>query len=107
MFRHITKIERLEEQLKNQVALTNAIIDSMGVSVNDLGGGVFEVIKPAQQTGDYTDPILWHGGDEVVSGCWYYADDKDLPHEAIKSGIPSGWYDTDFFDFVEETANEL
>ena len=102
MFRHITRIEKLEEQLENQVALTNAIIDSMGVSAHDLGGGVFEVIKPNPQTGEYTDPILWHGGDEVVSGYWYYTDDKDLPHEAIKSGIPSGWYDKDFFDFVEE-----
>ena len=107
MFRHITQLEKLEEQLKRQSALTNAIVEYMGVSVRDLGGGVFEVIKPVPQTGDYTDPILWREGDEVASGCWYYTDDRELPHEAIKPGIPSGWYDKDFFDFVEEMPDEL
>lgn len=53
------------------------------------------------ETGDYLDPILYKDGMKIVEGKWYYLDDKDLPHEAVKSGIPAGFNDKEYFDFVE------
>lgn len=53
------------------------------------------------ETGDYLDPILYKDGMTIVDGKWYYLDDKDLPHEAIKSGVPSGFNDKEYFDFAE------
>lgn len=52
-------------------------------------------------TGDYLNPILYKDGMRIVDGKWYYLDDKDLPHEAIKSGVPAGFNDKEYFDFVE------
>lgn len=52
-------------------------------------------------TGDYLNPINYKDGMNVDEGKWYYLDDKDLPHEAIKIGVPAGFNDKEYFDFVE------
>lgn len=75
---------------------------SMGYEVKQLGENVFEVVKQTNfPSGEYLNPIPFTLGMAVTKTLWYYADDKDLPHEAIASGIPSDFYDSAYFDYVE------
>lgn len=103
----------LEERRKNApvprsemealAAKLEAVLRFQGLTVRQTAPGVYEVIKDIPQTGDYLDPIPWQPGDSVTSGRWYYAEDKELPHEAIQSGVPESFRDPEYFDFVEGT----
>lgn len=81
----------------------DAIMRYQGLTVRQTADGVYEVIKNTPQSGDYLDPIPWQPGDAVTAGLWYYTEDKELPHEAIQSGVPADFYDHTYFDFVEGT----
>ncbi len=81
----------------------DAIMRYQGLTVRQIADGVYEVIKHTPQTGGYLNPIPWQPGDAVTAGLWYYMDDKELPHEAIQSGVPADFYDHTYFDFVEDT----
>ena len=89
-----TRIEELYAQRRDS---TLEIIEAKNEisRYNELGKEV------EHETGDYLNPILYKDGMKIVDGRWYYLDDKDLPHEAIKSGVPSGFHDEEYFDFVE------
>ena len=84
-------------------ARLDAILKYQGLTVRQTADGVYEVIKETPRPGDYLNPIPWQPGDSVTAGLWYYAEDKTLPHEAIRDGVPSGFYDHTYFDFVEGT----
>lgn len=90
-----------KERIADLEAQNAALMQYMGVLVKRINSGAFEVVKDMPQTGDYTDPIHWGAGTNIIKGLWYYLDDKELPHEAIASGAPSGFYDTAYFDFIE------
>lgn len=63
--------------------------------------GVGKVVEGTQPAGDYLNPIPYTNGMAVEVGKFYYTDDKDLPHEAIMSGVPAGFNDKEYFDCVE------
>lgn len=52
--------------------------------------------------GDYQNPIPYTQGMTVETGKFYYIDylGKDLPYEAIKTGIPLSFYDRNYFDVI-------
>lgn len=58
-----------------------------------------EVVKEDMPSGDYLNPIPYTEGLEVTAGLFYYTEDRDLPAEALKSGVASGW-NTEWFDIV-------
>ncbi len=99
------KLGLTEDQFENRdpVAELTAKVDALSEYHGLKGiwnGQAFEVVKDTPASGDYTDPIKWNPGDAITAGLWYYDDDKDLPHEAIKTGTPGTFYDRVCFDFV-------
>lgn len=52
------------------------------------------------QSGSYIDPVAYVQGMTVEAGKWY-TDGADI-WEAVKSGSPSGFDDTEYFDIVQE-----
>jgi len=90
------EMEALEAKLE-------AVLRYQGLTVREAAPGVYEVIKDVPQTGGYLDPIAWQPGDAVTAGLWYYTENKELPHEAIQSGVPESFRDPVYFDFVEGT----
>lgn len=80
----------------------DAIMTFMGVQ-GRWNGNVFQIVKQTMPKGDYTDPILYDVGATVGEGNFYYTETvgKDLPHQAIKSGVPSGFFDKEYFDWIE------
>lgn len=48
---------------------------------------------------DYSYPIIWIEGMEVVSGLWY-TNGEDI-WAAIASGIPANFEDTNFFNIIK------
>lgn len=49
-------------------------------------------------TGTYTDPIYYNDGMEVIAFQWYT--DGDNIWEAVKSGVPAGFDDIEYFDII-------
>lgn len=88
------KIDKLKAE-------NSALMEYLGVTVRPIGDGVYEVVKEDPGTGDYTNPIKYEQGMSITKYLWYYLDDKDIPHEAIKEGVPFSFYDRNYFDFVE------
>lgn len=84
-------------------AKLDAILKYRGLTVRQTAPGVYEVIKTTPRPGDYLNPITWQIGDSVTAGLWYCTEDPALPHEAIRDGVPSGFYDRTYFNFVEGT----
>lgn len=50
------------------------------------------------EEGTYINPIQYVVGADVIEGKWYT--DGDNIWEAIKSGIPSSFEDTEYFDII-------
>lgn len=90
----------LVEQLHQTQQILNAIVESQGLTLRQLDGGAYEVVKPQVANGDYLDPILFTPGMVVEEGLWYYDTDKDLPFECIRNGKPMELYDNEFFDVI-------
>lgn len=51
------------------------------------------------QSGTYIDPVVYVQGMTVEAGKWY-TDGADI-WEALKSGLPSGFDDPEYFDIIE------
>lgn len=109
--------ERIEAEGRNNMlfALAEAFTETFEPS--DKQGQLFKVVKlgeveimreyvtdpdydPEAEDGTYLKPFKYTAGMEVIETKWYWLDDKDLPHECIKSGIPTGFDDTEYFDIV-------
>lgn len=92
-----------ETDMRDDVAELNAKLDALleyqGLNLRQIDSHQFEVAKEEVASGDYTDPIPWNG-ESVEIGKWYYTTEKELPREAIKSGVPSSWDDSSYFDWV-------
>lgn len=71
------------------------------VGLKEQYDGVGKVVEGTQPAGDYLNPIPYTNGMTVEVGKFYYTDDKDLPHEAMRNGVPAGFNDKEYFDFVE------
>ena len=111
-------MKNLDKALENLSKMrTLAEIQTETIEPSDKQGYDFKIVKlgdvelyreyiptenPSTEDGTYTNPFRYVEGMEIVESKWYFLYDKDLPHEAIKSGVPSGFYDTEYFDFVEE-----
>lgn len=98
---NITSIKK-SDTIQEVNAKLDAIMDFMGVR-GRWNRSVFKVVKATMPKGDYTDPILYEVGATIGDGNFYYTETvgKDLPHEAIKSGIPSNFFDREYFDWIE------
>lgn len=77
-------------------AKLDALMTYQGLTVRDLGGGVYEVVKADMPTGDYTNPIKWVQGMAVTAGLFYWFDDYDYRLEATADGIPTAWGEPPF-----------
>lgn len=99
------ELRELREQLRQGQQERKALMDYLGLTVRDLGGGVLEIVKARPGTGSYVDPIQWMAGDAVEAGVWYWLDEtyagRELPHQALMAGVPNSFYDREYFDFVE------
>lgn len=71
------------------------------VGLKEQYDGVGKVVEGTQPAGDYLNPIPYINGMAVEVGKFYYTDDKDLPHEAMRDGVPADFNDKEYFDFVE------
>ena len=63
--------------------------------------GVGKVVEGTQPAGDYLNPIPYTNGMAVEVDKFYYTTDKELPHEAMKDGVPTDFNDREYFDYVE------
>lgn len=92
------------EMLKGSIEKISAELDKIGYKLNALDYGVYEVVKAVAQSGEYLDPILWQSGMAVQNGLWYWLNEEeygiDLPHEAVRDGVPKDFDDREYFDFV-------
>lgn len=101
-----TQEDIIERQNKTIEQLT-AEINKVGYKVVDQGNGVYTVEKDEEAelpTGDYLNPITYNVGDTVEEGKFYHevgeGKDAELIWEAIKSGTPVDFADTEYFDIV-------
>lgn len=107
---------RREEREKLLLTLSEAFSETYEPS--DKEGFLFKVVKlgdveimreyvtdpdydPESEDGSYLKPFKYIDGMEVIEAKWYWLDDKDLPHECIKSGVPASFNDAEYFDIVE------
>lgn len=73
-------------------AKLDALTTFQGLTVRDMGGGVYEVVKQTEfPAGDYLHPIPFSDGMTVEEGLWYYADDPDLPAECVQGGVAKSY----------------
>ena len=70
------------------------------VGLKEQYDGVGKVVEGTQPAGDYLNPIPYTVGMMVKNGMFYYLEDRDLPNEAIKDGVPDNFMDTEYFDIV-------
>lgn len=54
---------------------------------------------PVNDGSDFLKAILYIAGMEVTEGLWYKNEDGDI-WECIKSGVPTGFYDSEYFDVI-------
>ena len=88
-----TESERIAELEKEVETLTFAL---QRISEN-----VLEAVKRQDgemPIGDYVNPIQYKGGMSVESGLFYT--DGDNIWEAVKTGIPVSFEDTEYFDII-------
>lgn len=97
----ISKEENREPTFEEKL---DAWMRYQGLLVKRMSNGVFEVVKEELTNGDFANPIqIPVNGITIETGKWYYADDPELPHEAIRDAFvtPEDFYDSTWFDFVE------
>lgn len=102
LVRAIERIDATLERMEELEPKLNALFEYQGLTVREVSTGVFEVVKPTAEdmpSGDYLNPIRWVEGMSVETGKFYWYDDKDLPAEALKSGVALAW-NKEWFDIV-------
>lgn len=87
------------ERLERMERTMNALMEYQGLTVRKVANGVLEVVKSENPLGSYLNPIKWFKSLVVKQGVWYYNEDKDLPAEALKSGVALAW-SKEWFDIV-------
>lgn len=93
-------VENLVSVVTEQKEVIDSLTEYMGVKVDKIDDHQYKVIKDVKAKGDYTDPIPYNVGDSVEVGNFYYSDDYDYRLECIKSGIPTSFYDKEYFDVI-------
>lgn len=75
-------------------------IESVGKT--ESGSEIFEYEKTDEgaNSGDYLNPIQYIKGDEAEKGKFYWYTDYDIRQECLKSGIPTNFADTEYFDVI-------
>lgn len=99
-----TQEDIIERQNKTIEQLTDEI-NKVGYKVVDQDNGVYTIEKNEEAevpSGDYLNPITYNVGDTVEEGKFYHevgeGKDAELIWEAIKSGTPVDFADTEYFD---------
>lgn len=113
----VTKLETASETNQPAIDTLNSLI-STTVTASDKSGynwkitsiGSVEVLKEYVKSddpdddhdgSDYTKPAYYVIGSDVEKGKWYCQEsDPDLIYECIKSGTPSSFTDSEYFDIV-------
>lgn len=105
-FEQPVPIEDIIRNLVNEMtaARLNAMeqtISNLTYTIRHLSDNVQEIVKKEDSempTGDYLNPIPYVSGMAVEAGKWYTED--GYIWEAIKSGVPTGFFDREYFDVV-------
>ncbi len=98
-------INQVNEELLNLISVTEEESDKEGFKFKVYKIGDLVVKKeyieiPMVNDGsDYTKPLTYEVGMEVVEGLWYT--DGSNVWECIKSGTPTSFEDKEYFDIVE------
>lgn len=106
----IEKIRPASEAMSKLISVTESPSDKQGYNWKITSIGNVEVLKeyvknddPDDQHdgSDYTKPAYYIVGASVEKGKWYCEEaDPTLIWECIKSGTPSSFKDTEYFDIV-------
>lgn len=98
---NVAQPKTTEEQVAELNAKLDGLITFMGVR-GSWNGNVFNVAKEDTADGDYLHPILYSVGISIAKDKWYYTDEVgiDLPREALMSGVPVNFDDSNYFDWV-------
>lgn len=107
VYQDIKTQEDIIERQNATIQQLTAEINKVGYKVVDQGNGVYTVEKDEAAelpSGDYLNPITYNVGDTVEEGKFYHevgeGKDAELIWEAIKSGTPVDFADTEYFDIV-------
>lgn len=105
VYQDIKTQEDIIERQNATIQQLTAEINKVGYKVVDQGNGVYTVEKDEAAelpSGDYLNPITYNVGDTVEEGKFYHevgeGKDAELIWEAIKSGTPADFTDTEYFD---------
>lgn len=101
---NLANMDLRSKSLEEHIMSLEKQISDLTYTIKQLSANVQEIIKKDDEdmpTGDYLNPIRYVQGMAITVGLWYFLEDKDLPHEAIASGIPNDFYDTGYFDYIE------
>lgn len=102
-------IQPIADTMNNLISVTTTASDKTGYNWIITSIGNVEVLKeyvkaddPDDHDGsDYTKPAYYIEGASVEKGKWYCQEsDPYLIYECIKSGTPSSFTDTEYFDIV-------
>lgn len=90
-----------DKSVEERVLLLEQQIASLSYSLKKISDSVLEVIKKDDSempAGDYLNPIRYEAGMKVEKNM-FYTDGENI-WEAIKTGKPSGFDDTSYFDII-------
>lgn len=105
----VDSIKPISETMEKLVSVTETASDKTGYNWKITSIGSVEVLKEyikndeedEHDGSDYTKPAYYVEGSSVEKGKWYCQEsDTDLRYECIKSGTPSNFFDTEYFDIV-------
>lgn len=106
----VDSIKPISETMEKLVSVTEIASDKTGYNWKITSIGNVEVLKEyikndesedEHDGSDYTKPAYYVEGSSVEKGKWYCQEsDTDLRYECIKSGTPSNFFDTEYFDIV-------
>lgn len=98
------------DTMNNLISVTTTASDKTGYNWKITSIGSVEVLKEYVKAddpdddhdgSDYTKPAYYIEGIAVEKGKWYCQESEpDLIYECIKSGTPSSFTDTEYFDIV-------
>lgn len=101
----LKEVESIIDQrdaLARELEAIKKTISKAGYHVEQISDGVFTLERnpnPEEPNGEYTHPIPYYDDMEVTAGL-FYTNGDDI-WEAIKSGIPAGFNDNEFFDIID------
>lgn len=106
----VSTMQPVTDTLGNLLSVTTTTSDKSGYNWRITSIGNVEVLKEyikadepedEHDGSDYTKPAYYVEGGSVEKGKWYCEEsDPDLRYECIKSGTPSSFNDSEYFDIV-------